>query len=339
MREREIQLVGRIVVGRDPACEISHDDSLLSRRHAEFVTTGAMVTVRDLGSRNGVFVNGARAAEHMLEPGDIVQIGPLRARFVVEHAPSSITPEELDAERTAVLRRGAASAPPQVSASAPPRAAAPVLPAVPPVPPVTEDDDATRLMPAPRMPTPAPRMATPAARVPTPAPRMETPAPRMETPAPRMETPAPRMEAPSPRADPPFPTSLDDDDDPTELISAPEASHLRSAGAAISAEPLYVPPSAPRAAAPAAQAADDVSRFVIVPVLALASAILAAGALPLAMWRRLALDGPAAAGASVSFIWLALPVAVALIGTYVVAAFINRRITEARAGGGVRNRT
>src|SRR5688500_19196336 len=103
MRERELQLVGRIVVGRDPACEISHDDSLLSRRHAEFVTTGAMVTVRDLGSRNGVFVNGTRAAEHMLEPGDIVQIGPLRARFVVEHAPSSIAPEELDAERTAVL--------------------------------------------------------------------------------------------------------------------------------------------------------------------------------------------------------------------------------------------
>jgi pSer/pThr/pTyr-binding forkhead associated (FHA) protein len=319
MREREIQLVGRIVVGRDPACEISHDDSLLSRRHAEFVTTGAMVTVRDLGSRNGVFVNGARAAEHMLEPGDIVQIGPLRARFVVEHAPSSITPEELDAERTAVLRRGAASAPPQVSASAPPRAAASVVPAVPPVPPVIEDDDATRLMPAPRMPTPAPRMATPAPHVPTPAPRTDTPVPR---------------------ADPPLSTSPDDgDDDPTEFISAPEASHLRSVGAAISAEPLYVPPSAPRGAAPAAQAADDVSRFVIVPVLTLASAILAAGALPLAMWRRLALDGPAAAGASVSFIWLALPVAVALIGTYVVAAFINRRITEARAGGGVRNRT
>jgi pSer/pThr/pTyr-binding forkhead associated (FHA) protein len=78
-REREMQLVGRVVVGRDPTCDISHDHSLLSRRHAEFVTTGNDVTVRDLGSRNGVFVNGVKAAERSLSPGDVVQIGPLRA--------------------------------------------------------------------------------------------------------------------------------------------------------------------------------------------------------------------------------------------------------------------
>ena len=52
-RERELQLIGRLVVGRDPGCDLSEDHSLLSRRHAEFVTVGASVTVRDLGSRNG----------------------------------------------------------------------------------------------------------------------------------------------------------------------------------------------------------------------------------------------------------------------------------------------
>src|SRR5918994_4597454 len=98
-----MQLVGRLVVGRDPTCDISHDHSLLSRRHAEFVTTGNDVTVRDLGSRNGVFVNGVQAAERSLSPGDVVQIGPLRAQYVTGGAPAGISPEQLDAERTAML--------------------------------------------------------------------------------------------------------------------------------------------------------------------------------------------------------------------------------------------
>ena len=85
-RERELQLVGRIVVGRDPACDISHEHSLLSRRHAEFVAAGELVVVRDLGSRNGVFVNGTKTAEHSLQPGDVVQIGPLRAQYEIGRA-------------------------------------------------------------------------------------------------------------------------------------------------------------------------------------------------------------------------------------------------------------
>ena len=135
-RERELHLVGRIVVGRDPACEISHDDSLLSRRHAEFVTSGNTVSVRDLGSRNGVFVNGARASEQTLQPGDIVQIGPLRARFVVDAAPRSMSPEAMDVDRTAVIR----------TAAPPPPVPAPFNPAVAAA--FEEvDEDATRLVP------------------------------------------------------------------------------------------------------------------------------------------------------------------------------------------------
>ena len=104
-RERELQLVGRIVVGRDPACEISHDDSLLSRRHAEFVASTDVVKVRDLGSRNGVFVNGTRAVERVLAEGDVIQIGPLRARYVIDRAAAGIAPEEFDGDRTAVIRK------------------------------------------------------------------------------------------------------------------------------------------------------------------------------------------------------------------------------------------
>jgi pSer/pThr/pTyr-binding forkhead associated (FHA) protein len=142
-RERELQLVGRLVVGRDPSCDISHDHSLLSRRHAEFATTGQAVTVRDLGSRNGVFVNGNRAAERTLEAGDIVQIGPLRARYVVDDAPVSINPEAVD-DRTAMLRKPDVAA--AISASLPRVLEDTVVPQGP------VDEDVTRMVAAPARP-------------------------------------------------------------------------------------------------------------------------------------------------------------------------------------------
>ena len=89
-RERELLLVERLVVGRDPTCDISFDDGLLSRRHAEFIAAATAVTVRDLGSRNGVFVNGTRRAEQALSPGDVVQIGPLRVRYLLDREPRDI---------------------------------------------------------------------------------------------------------------------------------------------------------------------------------------------------------------------------------------------------------
>jgi hypothetical protein len=82
-RERELLLVGTIVVGRDPACDVSEDgDSLLSRRHTEFVAGPDGVVVRDLGSRNGTFVNGVRIAEGPIRAGDVVHVGHLRVRYV-----------------------------------------------------------------------------------------------------------------------------------------------------------------------------------------------------------------------------------------------------------------
>jgi len=150
-RERELLLVGRIVVGRDPICDITYDDALLSRQHAEFVAAGDQVTVRDLGSRNGVFVNGAKIAERRLHSGDIVQIGPVRARYVSDKTPVSIAPDEVDKDHTAVMQsapRAEAPAP----APAPPVAAAkpPTVRPTPVPPPVADDEDRTRMIPAPR---------------------------------------------------------------------------------------------------------------------------------------------------------------------------------------------
>ena len=82
--ERELLLIGTIVVGRDPSCQLNDLDPLLSRRHAEFVPTGKGVTVRDLKSRNGILVNGDKVPERVLKPGDVIQLGHLHVRYVEE---------------------------------------------------------------------------------------------------------------------------------------------------------------------------------------------------------------------------------------------------------------
>jgi len=237
-RERELQLVGRMVVGRDPSCEISHEDSLLSRRHAEFVTVGETVTVRDLGSRNGVFVNGSRAAEHVLTPGDIVQIGPLRARFVIDHTAGTITPEHLDADRTAMIRNAFAIQPEvdEAVSSAPD----------------DDDDEVTRLIPAPRMPAPARPAAAP--------------------------PPAVTFD------DDDAPTNFISGSQMREMADAPPAwdsvttGSPAAAGRSVATEPVR-------------RAEPHSSAYVFGLLLILAAVILSAASLPVLIWRREALEG------------------------------------------------
>lgn len=68
--------LGRFVVGRGSDCELALDDPMVSRRHAELVVRTDGVTVRDLGSRNGVLVNDEPVeGERKLEDGDRILIG------------------------------------------------------------------------------------------------------------------------------------------------------------------------------------------------------------------------------------------------------------------------
>ena len=56
---RRIELpAGRHVVGRSHDCAIRIDDRALSREHAVFVVRGGAVTVEDLNSQNGTFLDG-----------------------------------------------------------------------------------------------------------------------------------------------------------------------------------------------------------------------------------------------------------------------------------------
>jgi transcriptional regulator with GAF, ATPase, and Fis domain len=54
---------GPIVIGRDRECAVAIDDARASRRHAELTFDGARWRVRDLGSRNGTFLDGEKITE------------------------------------------------------------------------------------------------------------------------------------------------------------------------------------------------------------------------------------------------------------------------------------
>ena len=85
-RDDRFLLMGPInVIGRDEENDIIFDDPGISRRHSEIrVTTDGphlKATVRDLGSTNGTFVNGARISSQRLEDGDRVTFGRTTVTF------------------------------------------------------------------------------------------------------------------------------------------------------------------------------------------------------------------------------------------------------------------
>ena len=103
-RPRELVLVDTLIVGRDPACDISeHNDPLMSRRHAAFSADAKTAIVKDLGSRNGILVNGAKTPEAQLRNGDVVQIGHLQVKFVDEVGPFRDAPGASNDAKTVLL--------------------------------------------------------------------------------------------------------------------------------------------------------------------------------------------------------------------------------------------
>jgi hypothetical protein len=74
---------GEHIAGRDAEADLQLDSPRVSRRHARIVVAGSLVTVEDLGSKNGTFVDGAPISKPTtLEAGAEVRMGPFAFVFV-----------------------------------------------------------------------------------------------------------------------------------------------------------------------------------------------------------------------------------------------------------------
>ena len=76
-----------LLIGRHDECDVRFDLPSISRRHCCIAVAYDRVTIRDLGSRHGIRVNGEVLEERRLRSGDEIAIGPLLFRFEDEPAP------------------------------------------------------------------------------------------------------------------------------------------------------------------------------------------------------------------------------------------------------------
>lgn len=74
---QEFDLRGpEVLIGRSPECHITIEDPLVSRKHARICIVDGEASIEDLGSRNGVAINGAKIeGRHPLRDGDRVRLG------------------------------------------------------------------------------------------------------------------------------------------------------------------------------------------------------------------------------------------------------------------------
>jgi hypothetical protein len=80
---------GPCVIGRGAGSDVVISDTAVSRRHAQIIPRGEDLVIVDLGSSNGVHVNGQRVSERVLADGDTVAIGECVFRFSDSDAPPS----------------------------------------------------------------------------------------------------------------------------------------------------------------------------------------------------------------------------------------------------------
>ncbi|MCZ2343277.1 MAG: FHA domain-containing protein [Bacteroidales bacterium] len=87
-----------LTVGRRSSCDIRLDFHNVSGQHCEFAFQNGYWQVRDLGSTNGIKVNGERTTRKILRPGDEVSISSHRYTIRYEVQSGGLLDEALAEE-------------------------------------------------------------------------------------------------------------------------------------------------------------------------------------------------------------------------------------------------
>jgi hypothetical protein len=74
-----------IVVGRHPACDVRLESLMVSSRHCCMSPIGSELRVEDMGSTNGICINGYRVDGGRLRPGDELTIADIRYRLIDDY--------------------------------------------------------------------------------------------------------------------------------------------------------------------------------------------------------------------------------------------------------------
>jgi pSer/pThr/pTyr-binding forkhead associated (FHA) protein len=116
---KEVQLTkDRTTLGRRPYNDIVIDNLAVSGEHAVIQLAGNEVSLEDLNSTNGTYINGKAVKKQQLANNDTIEIGKYKIKYVNEQ-------QEAGFERTMVIKAGAAGLGAVAPAAAPAAAATP----------------------------------------------------------------------------------------------------------------------------------------------------------------------------------------------------------------------
>ena len=73
-----------LLFGRHQECDVQLNSKKISRRHCCLAEANGRLVVRDLGSTNGVKINGAKVQEGQLNPGDELSLGNFRYKVCAD---------------------------------------------------------------------------------------------------------------------------------------------------------------------------------------------------------------------------------------------------------------
>jgi len=94
--KRVFPFYAKMIIGRQSTNDIPLPDRTVSKRHAVVGRVRGQAVVKDLGSRNGTFVNGQKVEKAVLASGARLKVGSVTLRFFQEDE----TPQGKDAEST-----------------------------------------------------------------------------------------------------------------------------------------------------------------------------------------------------------------------------------------------
>jgi pSer/pThr/pTyr-binding forkhead associated (FHA) protein len=85
---------GKFLIGREVDCHLQSQSPFVSRHHCVLLRDEFAIRVRDLGSKNGTYVNGERigSGEPVLSSGDVVSAGEIEFQVIFDQT-SEVEPQ------------------------------------------------------------------------------------------------------------------------------------------------------------------------------------------------------------------------------------------------------
>jgi pSer/pThr/pTyr-binding forkhead associated (FHA) protein len=108
-----------IIIGRSSDLDMVLVEDMVSRKHAKITTDEHVVTIQDLGSTNGTFVNGEKVRKADLKDGDRILIGTsiIKIVFVDGENTSHLTETEARSKMAVAANKRSAASPKSMAGS------------------------------------------------------------------------------------------------------------------------------------------------------------------------------------------------------------------------------